>query len=791
MKNTIIRATIAVVAIISFSSCFEDKEYFQNGDYMYTRESLYSNLYSYSNLDDGVVTFPGGGGQKSLDFRSNPAWAAKGMADWVTVSPSSGAMNYDGVIGITTTENPALEPRTNIITLAPTKFPAFGSKLTIEQEPLAPYVEWVDASAVTVPADAATYEFPFITNGPLETAHVVALGTYSSLVESVSISGSKVVVKTNQNMASSSRQYYIRADVYVNGKFYYTSNKYITQSGYTISSDVSSYYPSAAGGQEKITFSTNLSWKVNSTASWITLSPAQGYAGNNCTVTATIAPNGSSTSRTAYIEVLPSTGTSYIKRFTISQSGVSASSTDKTFSDVSAAGATLETDFTCDIPWTATCSTGAEVAPASGSAGTTKLRINVLPNYSTTSRSGTITFMSTDNAKLWEIGFTQNAPIFKAETSEINFDGRASAKPVKFTSELPWKVFNLPAWLTPSSSSGPASTGVQTLNLTSTENTSSASRSATIRIGYSTTLSALVKITQAGAALSAIADINAGWEKADKAIEITSADAWTAALSDDSWMSLSKYEGSGRQQVTLSLSENSSDKTREGSILLVSGSRTETIKVAQIGQYIRIESSFGEMGCAQSALNIEVETSVGANPKVKYYGTTTGWLSFTDQTSRWAAETIKYRLVAEANPNSFSRGAEFNVSPSANYDGTGPAPQGIKYVVWQDGRDLSCSSALITINSAGGTSDAVTVKADGAYTVTRGADSNWFTISKSNDTFTIVATANTTGKTRRGEVKVALSGLPDGQTKEVTIPVVQGDHNIGLDIDDYAPDKVW
>ncbi|MBO4475912.1 MAG: hypothetical protein J5737_04240 [Bacteroidales bacterium] len=90
----------------------------------------------------------------------------------------------------------------------------------------------------------------------------------------------------------------------------------------TISSSQAFSFESA-GGTASITFTSTKNWKVSSSASWVQVSPASGAAGENSSITITVAASALNEMRSSYVTIGCD---GYAKHVTITQSGVEGGS---------------------------------------------------------------------------------------------------------------------------------------------------------------------------------------------------------------------------------------------------------------------------------------------------------------------------------------------------------------------------------------------------------------------------------------------------------------------------------
>ncbi len=764
------------------TACADDNDFYDNGSYIYSKEPFEFGI------SETSLWFPYEGATQELILTSTHSWAATGVAEWVDLSALSGTGSAD--LTVTVAHNPGLETRVNVFNLGMTDYTEVNRAVEVSQYATSPYVEFVETSNLEVPATAGTYEIPFTTNLPLE--NISCSFSYTTPEMTAEVADGMVIVKTsNRTLATTTYNILNLVGTY-EGRTYSRTRR-IYQQGASGSPTISSKNCDAKVQKFDYSFEMSVDWTINTTASWLTVSPTAGDAGEH-TVTVNVDANNSSQARTATVQVCASPSSAAFLSLSVTQAGIKASGSIDNFSNMAAAGETFEMDFYSDVPWKATSdNTAFEVVPASGNAGQTHVKIGATPNYSKSVRTGKVNFESNSGDRLWVVDITQQAAAMSFATNQLNFTGRNESKSVIIESNVPWRTYiydDYSEWISVSPATGEP--GTHELVVSVVKNETSKTRSGTLWLGYpgTNTVVELLDIVQSGASLTADAEINAGWEAAGIGFDITAPDAWTAAVSDASWMSLSQYSGSGPMQIAVMLTENTGDETRTGTLLIASAGRTETVKVTQLGQYLRIEGPETNLPSAGGSLTLEVGTSVGMEWDINYPSGDIGWLHCDELSSRSAAQTYIFKLSADANPNSYFREAVLTIEPGETYNGS-TLSQGVKFVVRQEGRTLHIGSSAIFINGAGGTSDEISVDAEGPFSVKRADTDTWFTVITSATGFSIAATANTSGAKRTGTVYVTMDGLPAGQTMTVDIPVIQSDQNIGFDIEDYSPDKIW
>ena len=150
------------------------------------------------------------------------------------------------------------------------------------------------------------------------------------------------------------------------------------------------------GGSITVIFSSSLDWAVTKDAAWLTVNPANGKAGESCSITLTAQPNTSYDERSANVTITcGSDNTKKEVQFTVVQKQKGALIlTDNTFS-VGSEGQTIEITVKANSDVTATVADDAkEWIVSLGTKGLVEnvYQFEVKPNEAYEARSGKITF---------------------------------------------------------------------------------------------------------------------------------------------------------------------------------------------------------------------------------------------------------------------------------------------------------------------------------------------------------------------------------------------------------------
>ena len=533
--------------------------------------------------------------------------------------------------------------------------------------------------------------------------------------------------------------------------------------------------------QATIAVNSNIEWETVCSATWLTLSKT-----DVATLLVTTGENTTAGTRTATITLCRVGTTQALATISVVQSeGGITGNAEKVSFDVD--GGTKSVDIEADVTWSATTSATSwlTVTPTNGVGGKANLAITALANKSTAARSGFVYVKIGSEQKL-AIPVSQEGVSLNVNGSLKNFAADADSKQkLTVESNIPWTVLSCPEWLTVTPEQ--AGKGSTEITLQASENNSLNTRSATLRIGIEgLAIYKDVTVKQDGI-VTDLGDcsLEYGWESSQKELVITVPDSWSAAVSDD-WFSLSQNSGVGGETIVVTAKTNDGEEGRTGTITIASEGRSLKITVIQQGQYLKINSTAGEVGAMGGSVNLTVTSSVGATAVVEYEGTVNNWVMYE------IGDDGSYTLTAYYNPSINSRTAQFVIKPTKSTTNTA-CTSGVKFAITQKGRSLSANVSEIAIFSAGGTSETYTVTADSTYTITKPESDDWYTLQhdSANATFSVVASGNTTGEDRTSQLTISLTGLPDGEVKNLSIHVLQYAKDTNVDVDGWGEDVNW
>ena len=241
-----------------------------------------------------------------------------------------------------------------------------------------------------------------------------------------------------------------------------------------------------------VTVTSNVSWTVSETLSWITVSPTGGSGNGSFTVSAT-ANTGAARSGTITVN-----GGGLSRPITVSQPAVTNTLTIAPTSLSFAATASSSTvTVTSNGGWTVTDDQSwISVSPASGS-NNGSFAVSATANTGTASRSGVVT-VSGGGLTPRTIAVTQagtSANNLTVSPTSLPLASGASSGTVSVTANVTWTVGDDQTWLSTSSAGG---SGNGSFTVSATANTGTSSRSGVVSVTGGGLPARTITVTQAG-----------------------------------------------------------------------------------------------------------------------------------------------------------------------------------------------------------------------------------------------------------------------------------------------------
>ena len=241
-----------------------------------------------------------------------------------------------------------------------------------------------------------------------------------------------------------------------------------------------------------VTVTSNVSWTVSETLSWITVSPTGGPGNGSFTVSAT-ANTGAARSGTITVN-----GGGLSRPITVSQPAVTNTLTIAPTSLSFAATASSSTvTVTSNVGWTVTDDQSwISVSPASGS-NNGSFTVSATANTGAASRSGVVTVsgggLTPRTVAVTQAGMSANN--LTVSPTSLPLASGASSGTVSVTANVTWTVGDDQTWLSTSSTGG---SGNGSFTVSATANTGTSSRSGVVSVTGGGLPARTITVTQAG-----------------------------------------------------------------------------------------------------------------------------------------------------------------------------------------------------------------------------------------------------------------------------------------------------
>ena len=481
---------------------------------------------------------------KTFDIISDTDWTVSttDAISWLSISPTSGS--GDGTITAVASENTGSEDREATIEISCdsgiTRF------IYVTQEAADNCYLSVSPTSFNIPSSGGSnYSFNIYSNCEWTVSESSSWITGVSLTSGSGDGNVSFDVLENTNTSSRSATIEIIRDSEI------IESITVYQQGESISyylnvSPTSLDFP-ASGSSLPFSISSNDSWNVSESSSWLSCSPLSGPG--NGTVSVSTLVNSGSIGRSGTITIT-GVNSGITRTVSIYQGYLYVTPTSISASD---AGGNESFNIISDCSWSTSESSAIlnNLSPTSGS-GNSTVSFTVDENMNTSSRSGSISIAGDGVTKI--VAVTQEAadpiPTLSVSPSSLSFSNLGGASSFSITSNDSWSISNPASWLSRTPTSG---TNNATISVTASQNNSTSSRSATFTISSGSGLSETVTVSQPGETLTVSpSSFTVGGGSSTTTISVSSNTSWVVSESE-SWIDLvNTNQGTGNGSFGIS-----------------------------------------------------------------------------------------------------------------------------------------------------------------------------------------------------------------------------------------------
>ena len=390
--------------------------------------------------------------------------------------------------------------------------------------------------------------------------------------------------------------------------------------------------------------------------------------------------------------------------------------------------------------WSATTSaTWVRLSPSSG-VGVGNISIDVEDNPSTEKRNAIVTLKSSRYNKTASFNVEQAGTYLRIDTTSISyFPLNGGKRNVPVVSNAAWEISSCPSWITTSVKSGSA--GNSGFEMEVKENKGN-SREGVV-IVKNAALSYRINVTQGGVQLElgkqTMSFTNA---KGNDTFTIKSNSSWTVTSNKPSWCTVDKSSGSDNATIKVSVTDNTSESSRDAIITVNAGDITKQVNVTQDGTQLKLSVDKLSYTPASDSKTF----TITSNGSWTVSSNKTSWCTV-DKSSGSNNATIKVSVTD--NTSVSSRDAIITIK-------SGDLTRQVN--VTQDGIQLKLSADNLSFTSSSG-SKTFTITTNYASWTVSSDKTSWCTVDKSSGSTTsatikVTVTANTSDYSRSATITV-------------------------------------
>lgn len=507
---------------------------------------------------------------ETFNITSNDDWTAQSSVSWATLSSTQG--NGNKAITISFSANNQAEKRSGTITIKASHIPT-SKTIAIGQSGIGYYLELSRDNIVTGPA-AGESSFSITSNDNWSvSSSVPSWATVSPLTGK---GNGNVTVKFQPNNGPEDRV----GTITVSGNNSAPQTVSLKQQGvgYNLSVSTTSLTADSKAATKSFSITSNDSWTVTPSVSWITVSPSAGSG--NKTISVNISASNEAESRSGQIVVagvksdpvtidVVQTGIGYYLEVDKTQLTMSSEASSSTFS------------ISSNDNWTiSSTESWATVSAASGK-GDKTITVSCTKNNTNAPRTCNLTIKG-NKSQTATIRISQDGYNLSVDKTEISVGTAATSSAFTITSNDSWTISSSVSWATVSTTSG---NGNKSVSVNFTTNSAPESRSGIITVKGNNTPAVTISLHQDGVGYNLSVDksnITVGAAGATESFTITSNDSWTVS-SSASWAKPSPMSGSANKTITIDVERNTNTNEREATITIQGNNsgRKVTVKITQ------------------------------------------------------------------------------------------------------------------------------------------------------------------------------------------------------------------
>lgn len=550
----------------------------------------------YLTISSTSLTYASSSGTKDMSISSTQTpWMIENGIDWVSTSPTSG--NTSSIVSVGVTENKSGDnARTGVFYLkANVDNWRYEAPISVTQEKATPVIS------------LSKSEIKFSGASNTESITVTSNCTWAVYSSSdwltVTPKDNTIILSATNNETNKYRL--ATVSVVHEGTQWTSQSITVKQAPASVNASTEDLEFDNMASSVDVTINSEANWAVLTSDSWIDVSPTSGVAGTS-TITINVAPNTSTRERNGYVAI--SIGDSQRVQIPIRQRGIYIE-TEQSELSFAANGGSQELGVLSNTSWTVSSAPSwITVSPTNGE-GNGKIQVTAEDNPNTVNRAGVIHLTQNGLSIDVAVTVTQSGKTFDVNTTVLNYEDKQETQTVSILTDGTWSAQTNDTWisLSPSSASGNS-----TLSVTVSENTEDNERTGQVIVTMGDK-SATINVIQKGKYFTVSNSLLTYSSKGGSMnISITTNDTWTAQIENNpSWLQLSKNNGSGNVDVTVTATDNPSVNSRTATIVFETAHNQRVrVVVTQNARYLTINTNevlFYSKGGTSEAITVSTD----------------------------------------------------------------------------------------------------------------------------------------------------------------------------------------
>jgi hypothetical protein len=527
---------------------------------------------------------------KTFNVNSNTSWTVASDQSWLTSNIPNGTGT--ATVTLTAQANPSTSTRTATITV--TGSGVTPKIITVTQDGNVPTVA-VSSNNVTIAAPANSKKSVDISSNTNWT--VISNQTWLTLSSASGTNNATITLTAEENTKTTTRT----AEVVVSATGVADQTITVTQdaAGAALSVTTNTLSIAAPANSTKtFDITSNTSWTIESSETWLTSSSPSGA--DNATITLTAEANPNPTIRTATVTISAAGVTNQVIVVTQDAAGTILVINPSNLTIGAIANSTKGFNITSNIVWTLVSSETWLTANKTNGSNNDTITLTALENPSTKIRTATLT-ISGSGVGNQTITVTQEgaAAVLTVSVNDISIAAPAnSTTTFDIKSNTDWSASSNQTWLNLDKTKGTADS---TITLTAEANPNVTTRKATITITAAGVPDQTINVTQEAAAavlsVSATDLTVAAPANSTVSFDLTSNTNWSVK-SNQAWLKSNASGGFGTGNIILTAQENPTSATRKATITISAKG------VADIVVTVTQEASVATLSVSSKALTI-------------------------------------------------------------------------------------------------------------------------------------------------------------------------------------------